>query len=167
MPSKRSPYGRPKNNQTLELQALLTTFEMFRINRLLFLPFLGVFLIFCGPSMAIEDEIRRRRDNPEAAYGDISREQILETRNRRKRQLSVMMMDARKKLTDHSAGELTLTEEQKSQLESSATLYQRKIDSMEVELEQWEIDRLIARETESANRRRERSQDSRRIKTEL
>jgi hypothetical protein len=109
-----------------------------------------------------------------------------------------MAMDARKKLADHSSGENILTVEQKEQLENKADIFQRKIESMEIELEEWvrlrmmcidntfsiiapqisccrvvsthfwqEIERLIVRETENANRRRERSHHSRNIKIEL
>jgi len=78
-----------------------------------------------------------------------------------------MLMDARQKLADHSAGEKLLTEEQKSELETNVDLFQQKIDSMEVELEEWEIERLIVREQKTADRRRERSRDSRRLQSEL
>ena len=82
------------------------------------LALVALSLAFCGPSVATVDEIRRSRNTVEASYGDTTREQILETRNRRKRQLSVMVMDAKQKLADHSAGEITLTEEEKTQLEN-------------------------------------------------
>ena len=89
----------------------------------------------------VEEEVRRRRreraEQRPTTYGDTTREQILETRNRRKRQLTVMVMDARKKLADHSAGEKILAAEEKEQLENSVDLFQRKIESMEVELEEW------------------------------
>ena len=97
----------------------------------------SVSLMFSGLSMAIEDEIRLRRNNPETSFGDVTREQILETRNRRKRQLKVMLVDARKKLADHSAGEKPLTEEAKAILVNSIDVYRRKIESMEGELEEW------------------------------
>ena len=98
--------------------------------------------------MAVEDEIMRRR-GIETRYGDTTREQILETRNRRKRQLRVMMMDARKQLADHSAGEKTLTAELKEQLENKVDIFQRKIDSMEVDLEEWVSAHLISEKMHS------------------
>lgn len=141
---------------------------MIRINLLSILTFVAASLTLCGSSLAIDtDQISRSRNTAEASYGDTTREQILETRNRRKRQLKVMAMDARKKLADHSSGENILTVEQKEQLENKADIFQRKIESMEIELEEWEIERLIVRETENANRRRERSHHSRNIKIEL
>lgn len=141
---------------------------MIRINALSILAFIAASLTLCSSSLAIDtDEIRRSRNEAETSYGDTTREQILETRNRRKRQLKVMVMDARKKLADHSSGENILTGEQKEQFENKVDLFQRKIESMEIELEEWEIERLIVRGTENANRRRERSRHSRNIKSEL
>jgi hypothetical protein len=78
----------------------------------------------------------RRRDR-EISYGDTTREQILETRARRKRQLKKMILDARKKLADHAAGEITLTADRKKRLEDQMDVYQRKIDTMKDELEDW------------------------------
>ena len=97
--------------------------------------FLAVSLACCGSSMASIDEIRRNA--AETSYGDTTREQVLETRNRRKKQLKVIVMDAQRKLADHSAGVKILTEEEKTQLENNVDLFQRKIESMEVELEEW------------------------------
>jgi len=48
-----------------------------------------------------------------------------------------MVMDARKKLADHSSGENILTGEQKEQFENKVDLFQRKIKSMGIELEEW------------------------------
>jgi len=48
-----------------------------------------------------------------------------------------MVMDYRKKLADHSTGKNILTAEQKEELENKVDLFQRKIESMEVELEDW------------------------------
>jgi hypothetical protein len=111
---------------------------MIRINLLSILTFVAASLTLCGSSLAIDtDQISRSRNTAEASYGDTTREQILETRNRRKRQLKVMAMDARKKLADHSSGENILTVEQKEQLENKADIFQRKIESMEIELEEW------------------------------
>jgi hypothetical protein len=78
----------------------------------------------------------RRRDR-EATFGDTTREQILETRERRKRHLKNMILDARKKLADHSAGEITLTAEKKQQLENQMDIFQRKLDTMQHDLEEW------------------------------
>ena len=78
-----------------------------------------------------------------------------------------MIMDARKKLADHSMGETVLTIKEKEELENKIDIFQRKLDSMQVDLEEWEIQRMIVRETENADRRRERSHASRNIKSEF
>jgi hypothetical protein len=48
-----------------------------------------------------------------------------------------MLMNARRKLADHSSGEKILTPEEKEQFENNVDLFQRKIESMNVELEEW------------------------------
>jgi hypothetical protein len=118
------------------------------------------------PTLAAVDKEEYRRLHEDSSYGDTTREEILQTRERRKRQYKVMILDARKQLADHSAGEKILTMEQKEQFENKMDIFQRKLDSMQVDLEEWEIERLIVRETDNANRRRERSQHSRRVKSD-
>lgn len=116
---------------------------MIRNNSLLKLSLsVAVFLALCGSSMATENDFIRNA--AEVSYGDTTREEILETRNRRKRQVKVMVADAKKKLAEYASGERILTEEEKTQLESSVDLFQRKIESMEVELEEW-VGRCVAR----------------------
>jgi predicted aminopeptidase len=78
-----------------------------------------------------------RRQDREVTYGDTTREQIMETRARRKRQFKHMILDARKKLADHAAGEITLTAEKKKALENQMDIFQRKLDTMKDELEDW------------------------------
>jgi len=118
-------------------------------------------------TFAVENQHHTTQLHRDASYGDTTKEEILLTRERRKKQLKVMVLDARKQLADHSAGEKLLSMEEKTQFENRIDLFQRKLDSMQVELEDWEIDRLVVRGTENANRRRERSQASRRITNEL
>ena len=93
---------------------------------------IAILLSLCVLSLAIDDVVR-----DSTTYGDVTREQILETRNRRKRQLNAMVMDYRKKLAEHSTGKNILTTKQKEELENKVDLFQRKIESMEVELEDW------------------------------
>ena len=124
-------------------------------------------LIFCFllvvAATADEAADRFRRKDREISYGDTTREQVLETRNRRKRQLSNMILDARQKLADHAAGEITLTSDRKKALEDQMDIFQRKLDTMKEELEEWEIERLIARESNRAELRKQRSAASRRM----
>ena len=126
----------------------------------------SVALVFGStPTLAVDEQYRRLHED--SSYGDTTREEILQTRERRKRQYKIMILDARKQLADHSAGEKILTMEQKEQFENKMDIFQRKLDSMQVDLEEWEIERLIVRETDNANRRRERSQYSRQVKSEF
>ena len=69
--------------------------------------------------------------------GDTTREQVLESRNRRKEQIKNLVKDAKRKLADHDSGEKVLTDEEKDQLQRNVDLFQRKVESMEEELEEW------------------------------
>ncbi len=71
------------------------------------------------------------------AARDTTREQVLESRNRRKEQIKSMVKDAKRKLADHDSGEKILTDEEREQLERNVDLFQRKVESMEEDLEEW------------------------------
>lgn len=70
-----------------------------------------------------------------------SREEILENRKRRKRQLRNIINSMRKKLADHSAGEITLTPKEKADTERRLDLYARKLNMMKDDLEEKVSDR--------------------------
>jgi hypothetical protein len=95
-------------------------------------------LIFL-PCNAESDSITKNQfgNGVETKYGDTTREQILETRERRKRQLKNMIHHARRQLADYSAGEITLTETKKKELADQMDIFQRKLDVMQVELLDW------------------------------
>lgn len=111
----------------------------------LLLALLAVAVFVASPCYAesnnnIDKDKNNRYSNSierEVTYGDTTREQILETRERRKRQLKNMVHDARRKLADHSAGEITLTDEKKKELEDQMDILQRKLDTMQVEMQDW------------------------------
>lgn len=65
-----------------------------------------------------------------------TREEIVENRKRRKRQLRNMINMMRKKLADHSAGEITLEPQEKADTERRLDLYSRKLDMMKEDLEE-------------------------------
>ena len=104
---------------------------MIRSWLLVILTLVAVCLAFTGLSLVAAEEVAG------PSYGDTTREQILATRERRKRQLKVMIEDAEKKLAEHSSGENVLAEKEKARLETQIDLFQRKIKSMEIELEDW------------------------------
>jgi phage shock protein A len=96
------------------------------------------FLFFVLAAVAADKVADRfRRKDREISFGDTTREQVLETRDRRKRQLKNMILDARQKLADHAAGEITLTGDKKKALENQMDIFQRKLDTMKEELEEW------------------------------
>eukprot|EP00529_Nitzschia_sp_RCC80_P036258 CAMPEP_0113505178 /NCGR_PEP_ID=MMETSP0014_2-20120614/35164_1 /TAXON_ID=2857 /ORGANISM="Nitzschia sp." /LENGTH=160 /DNA_ID=CAMNT_0000400445 /DNA_START=38 /DNA_END=520 /DNA_ORIENTATION=- /assembly_acc=CAM_ASM_000159 len=96
-------------------------------------------------------------------FGDTTREQVLETRRRRKRQLLKMVDTSRQKLADHSAGQITLSSKEKQQLEDQMDIFQRKLNVWKDELEDWEIERLVDRERNRAEIRKQRSETTRRL----
>ena len=70
-------------------------------------------------------------------FGDTTREQVLETRRRRKRQLRMIVDTSRQKLADHSSGQISLSPKEKQQLEDQMDIFQRKLDVWKDELEDW------------------------------
>ena len=64
-----------------------------------------------------------------------TREEVLANRQRRKHQITGLVNHMRKKLADHSAGEITLDPKQKADFERRVDLYGRKLNMMEKELE--------------------------------
>jgi len=90
--------------------------------------------------------------NPSDRFRDTTREHILETRARRKRQLKSMINDARKKLADHAAGEITLSDERKKSLQNQMDIFQRKLDTMKDELEDWVSEQQFKRMNERSLR---------------
>jgi hypothetical protein len=111
--------------------------------KLIFLLSLIILEVLVLPSLATavgsdgDGADRFRRKDREISYGDTTREHIMETRARRKRQLKKIILVARQKLADHAAGEITLTAEKKKDLENQMDIYQRKLDTMRDELEEW------------------------------
>jgi hypothetical protein len=83
-------------------------------------------------------------------FGDTTREQVLETRERRRRQLRMIVDNARRKLADHSAGQIVLSAEEKKHLQDQMDIFQRKLDVMKVELEEWV--RVQRRESRGLNK---------------
>lgn len=119
--------------------SVFLTFTMFlKSSRALILAlFATSSLLVLSSTERDRDQSRYRRLDRETTYGDTSREMVLESRERRKRQLKNMVTDARRKLADHSAGEITLTPEMKKQLEDQMDIFQRKLDTMQVDLQEW------------------------------
>ena len=84
------------------------------------------------------------------------REEILESRKRRSKQLEAMLVDAKQRLADHAAGIRLLEEKEKTDLEKKSDIYQRKLDTMKEPLTEREVELILSREKIREERRRER-----------
>jgi hypothetical protein len=84
------------------------------------------------------------------------REEILESRKRRSKQLDAMLQDAQERLKDHKSGTRLLVEDEKVDLEKKINIYQRKLDTMTGDLDEREIERIIEREKLRNDRMKER-----------
>lgn len=65
-----------------------------------------------------------------------TREEILQNRERRKRQLRNMINRMRKQLADHSSGEIILDKKEKIDIERRLDVYARKLDTMNQDLDE-------------------------------
>jgi hypothetical protein len=79
-------------------------------------------------------------------YTHTQREEILESRRRRRVQLEAMMHDAEERLTLHTSGKKMLADDEVSALEKKADIFKRKLDTMKDDLDDREIERIMARE---------------------
>ena len=94
----------------------------------------------------------------------LQREEILESRKRRAQQLQAMLDDNKQRLADHHAGTKLLSDKDKASLEKKINIYQRKLETLEGDLDDREVERIIKREQlrdERLKSRRDR-RDSRR-----
>ena len=96
-----------------------------------------VFALFLAQSNAAvgEQGDRSSRELTGGTGWGSTREEILENRQRRKRQLQNMILAMRKQLADHSAGEITLDPKEKADTERRLDLYSRKLDTLKNDLE--------------------------------
>lgn len=76
----------------------------------------------------------------------VQREEILESRNRRKKQLEAMLADIKDRLHDHETGAKLLLPEEKSTIEKKLKIFQKKLETMDGELNEREVERIIKRE---------------------
>ena len=71
------------------------------------------------------------------------REEILANRQRRKKQLEGLMTEARQQLADHTTGKRLLDSTDLAALEKKIHLYQRKLDTMEGDMDEREVYRYL------------------------
>ena len=74
------------------------------------------------------------------------REEVLESRRRRKVQLEGLLADIEAQLAAHAAGEKILGDAELRSLEKKADVFTRKLDTMRDDLDDREIERIIERE---------------------
>lgn len=91
------------------------------------------------------------------------REEILESRRRRKVQLEAMLHDADERLTQHKSGQKVLTDDEIKALEKKVDIFTRKLETMRDDLDDREIERIVARE----KLRNERLAERRAMRDEL
>eukprot|EP00543_Licmophora_paradoxa_P000770 CAMPEP_0202454234 /NCGR_PEP_ID=MMETSP1360-20130828/12027_1 /ASSEMBLY_ACC=CAM_ASM_000848 /TAXON_ID=515479 /ORGANISM="Licmophora paradoxa, Strain CCMP2313" /LENGTH=98 /DNA_ID=CAMNT_0049073513 /DNA_START=131 /DNA_END=427 /DNA_ORIENTATION=- len=88
----------------------------------------------------------------------VSREQIIENMERRKKQLELMLQEAKDKIEDHYSGRALLESEEKEKLEKRNEIIERKLERMQ-DLDEREIDRMQEREARRWERRRSRGRE--------
>lgn len=92
-------------------------------------------VIFACQTLASVGE-RTERDPRDFSSGlgwGTSREEILRNRDRRKRQLRNLVNSLRKQLADHSAGEITLDPQKKTDVERRIDIFGRKLNMLDRE----------------------------------
>ena len=95
---------------------------------------LALFLIQSNAAVGERQEGNSRDFAGGTGWGS-TRDEIMENRKRRKRQLGNMVNAMRKKLADHSAGEITLDPQEKADTERRLDLYSRKLDTLNHDLD--------------------------------
>ena len=96
-------------------------------------------------------------DDSSDGYGYRStREEILATREHRKRRLEDMIGDMEEQLEDHSVGRRRLSEGERHSLERRMNVYRRKLETMQGDMDDRLVDRILAREDIRAELHRER-----------
>jgi hypothetical protein len=79
----------------------------------------------------------------------------LASRQRRTKQLEAMLDDGKERLADHHNSVRLLSEKERVDLEKKVGIYQRKIESMQSDLDELEVERILKREKLRDERYRE------------
>lgn len=86
----------------------------------------------------------------------IQREEILASRRRRSKQLEALLDESKARLADHKSRRKILSDNERSSLEKKISIYTRKLETMQTDLEEREIERIIRKEQLRNERMRER-----------
>jgi hypothetical protein len=84
------------------------------------------------------------------------REEILASRQRRVEQLEAMLNDAKQQLQGHNSGRRLLDDEGRTNLQRKVDVFSRKLESMQGELDDREVERILKREELRDQRLKER-----------
>jgi hypothetical protein len=87
----------------------------------------------------------------------------LASRERRSKQIESVLDDSKQRLADHNAGTRILSDIEKADLEKKISIYQRKLETMQGDLDEREVERILKRE----KLRNERQKDRRSRRSEL
>lgn len=86
------------------------------------------------------------------------REEILASRKRRSKQLEALLEESKARLADHASKKRILTESERISLEKKITIYTRKLETMQVDLDEREVERILKKEKLRNERIKERRQ---------
>ncbi|CAB9502672.1 expressed unknown protein [Seminavis robusta] len=106
----------------------------------------------------------RERSSSSGFHQGSTREEILANRARRKKQLEALLLESRQQLADHTKGKKLLDSNDLTSLEKKIHVFQRKLDTMEGDMDEREVERILKREElrherdEERRRRREREE---------
>lgn len=74
------------------------------------------------------------------------REEILASRQRRAKQLEAMLDESKARLADHNNKRKILTDGEKESLEKKISIYTRKLETLQGDFDEREIERIIRKE---------------------
>jgi len=84
------------------------------------------------------------------------REEVLASRQRRREQLEKMLGELSQQVEDHKSGRRLLDAEEKTMLDKKIDIFQRKLETMQGDLDDREIERILKREEIQKERVQER-----------
>jgi hypothetical protein len=129
------------------------------MNRFVILALLLLATVVSSASVGTQDGGLKREDS----MGYMStREEILATRERRKKQFSGKVDDWKQQLDHHESGHRRLSDPEAHSIKKKIDVYERKMERhLEGEMDDRQVDRILAREEIRAERHWERRARSR------
>ena len=97
----------------------------------------------------------------------MQREDIITNRNKRKQQLEKLLEEARDTMASHESGRKLLNDDEFTTLERKISAYQRKLDTMQGDMDDREVERVLQREKLRYERDAQRRAEIRQRASEL